>query len=524
MNNLLVKGRLAINPSLADTINRTLEFNGDSSSIAITGNWSLGNNFNQVLVSRGCFQLKSNARMDNANASLKIAPSASMMMGPYSLAGSATMVADSAATLGFGAAEGISTDSTTGNIRLENLSLHPKTNHVFYGEGTQQTGGRFPNMAASLSVNKPSGQLTLSSPLQVTDSLQLERGNLITDSNHILSFSGSKLQAGINGFVTGPFRYWANSAKDLAFPVGKANYYAPVILTKKNTEPTLFQVEYQAMGHPFADSAMAFPVKSVSNSEYWTIQKIFPSDSLPSPDILRLKLGLNSANNIIGQTLLVRMASAAVRWELLPLYADNTVPSTVASAPTILSTGIYTFGSMFPSALPKEGLALFQKERNGFTRLRWTTDIDETVAQYVIEKSAEIGPYVAIDSIPSKNKLGKVSYSFDLRSSRIRGNFIRLRSVDKKERVVYSNLLYIKPANEMMMVFPNPASNMLRIGPIKEPQAVVQLLGPMGQIIQATSWMNDNHLEVDVKKLPPGSYYLMLNVDGAKRVFPLIKQ
>ena len=116
MNNLLVKGRLAINPSLADTINRTLEFNGDSSSIAITGNWSLGNNFNQVLVSRGCFQLKSNARMDNANASLKIAPSASMMMGTYSLAGSATMVADSAATLGFGAAEGISTDSTTGNI------------------------------------------------------------------------------------------------------------------------------------------------------------------------------------------------------------------------------------------------------------------------------------------------------------------------------------------------------------------------------------------------------------------------
>jgi len=46
----------------------------------------------------------------------------------------------------------------------------------------------------------------------------------------------------------------------------------------------------------------------------------------------------------------------------------------------------------------------------------------------------------------------------------------------------------------------------------------------MGQIIQATSWMNDNHLEIDVKKLPPGSYYLMLNVDGAKRVFPLIKQ
>ena len=35
-NNLVVKGRLAINPSLGDTINRALEFTGDSSSIAIT--------------------------------------------------------------------------------------------------------------------------------------------------------------------------------------------------------------------------------------------------------------------------------------------------------------------------------------------------------------------------------------------------------------------------------------------------------------------------------------------------------
>jgi hypothetical protein len=523
-NNLVVKGRLAINPSLADTINRALEFNGDSSSIAITGTWTMGNNFNEVLVSRGCFHLKSNLSLNKANASWKIAPSASMMLGTYSLAGSAIMVADSSSTLGYGAAEGISTDSTIGNIRLKNLWLHPKTNHVFYGEGAQQTGGRFPNIAASLTVNKPSGGLTLSAALQVTDSLKLNRGNLTTDSNHILTFSGNKLQASSNSFVTGPFRYSANVAKDLQFPVGKENYFAPVILSKQNNDRAIIQVEYHATGHPFPDSAMAFPVRSVSNREYWTIKKIFPSDSLPSPDILRLKLGLNSSNNIIGQPLLVRKASSAVRWELLPLYADNTFPHTVASAPNILASGIYTFGSMFPSALPKENLELFQQERNGFTRLRWTTDKDETVAQYVIEKNTGNGLYIAIDSIPSKNKLGKVSYSFDLRSSRIRGNLIRLRSVDKKGRVVYSNILYVKPTSETMLVFPNPVNNILRIGPIKEPQAMVQLLGPLGQMIQATSWVRENQLEIDVRKLAPGSYYLMLNVDGEKKVFPFIKQ
>jgi len=117
-----------------------------------------------------------------------------------------------------------------GNIRMEKLLLHPKTNHVFYGEGMQQTGGRFPSNVASITVNKPSGQLTLSSPLQVSDSLMLERGNLITDSINILTFSGNNMHASSNAFVTGPIRYWANSVKELQFPVGKASYYAPVTL------------------------------------------------------------------------------------------------------------------------------------------------------------------------------------------------------------------------------------------------------------------------------------------------------
>jgi len=523
-SNLVVKGKLSLNPSLADSINRTLEFYGDSSSTAITGNWTMGNNFNQVLVSRGCFQLKSNATLNNANANWRIATSASMMFGNYYLSGPASMVADSASTLGFGATEGISTDSTVGNIRTKNLSIHPKTNHVFYGEGTQLTGGRFPIQAASLSVNKPSGQLTLSSGLLVTDSLVLERGNLITDSNHILTFSGSKIQANSNGFITGPFNYCASDKKELHFPVGKATHFAPLIISKKNSDSAIFQVEYFAVGQAFPDSAVAFPVRSVSNSEYWTIKKIFPSDSLPNTDILRLSMGSNSSSNIIGQPLLVRMGSAAVKWELLPLYADNAFHNTVASAPAVLKSGIYTFGSMFPSALPKESIALCRQERNGFTRLGWTTDFDEKTVQYVIEKSSGNGAYLAVDSIPSKNRLGKASYSFDLRSSLIRGSFMRIRSVDSSGRAVYSNVLYIKPSNEILRVFPNPSNNIITVGPIVEAHATVEVLSQMGQVIQARSRIKDNQLEVEINHLPPGKYGLMLQVGSKKRVFPFMKQ
>lgn len=522
--NLVVEGKLSLNPSLSDTLNRDLQFNGDSSSIAIKGNWSLGNNFNQVVVTRGVLHLKSNLIMEHANASWRINPSASMMLDTYSVSGSASMVADSASTLGFGATEGISTDIAIGNIRMEKLSLHSKSNHVFYGEGIQQTGGRFPSNVSSLTVNKPSGQLTLSSPLQVSDSLMLVKGNLITDTNNILTFSGSNIHASNQAFVTGPFRYWANSAKELQFPVGKADYYAPVTISKKNTEPALFQVEYQNTGHPYQDSAMIFPVKSVSNSEYWTIKKILPVDSLPNQDILRLNIGPNSASNITGQPLLVRIVPAAVHWELLPMYADNPVPHTVASAPTILSTGIYTFGSMFPSALPREALELCQQERNGFTRLSWTTDMDQTATQYVLEKSIGSADYHAFDSTPSKKKPGKTSYLFDLRSTTIRGHFIRVRSVDNKGRNVYSNILYIRPANEITHLYPNPSNSILKIGPLVEPHASVQLINTMGQIVKARSWMREHLLEMDIRHLSPGKYFVVLDVEGNKRGFPFMKQ
>jgi hypothetical protein len=144
--------------------------------------------------------------------------------------------------------------------------------------------------------------------------------------------------------------------------------------------------------------------------------------------------------------------------------------------------------------------------------------------QYVIEKSIGNAPFEALDSIPSKTRLGKASYSFDLRSLLIRGNFIRLRAMDKKGKAAYSNILYIRPANESIHIFPNPSNNILKIGPLNEPQATVLLLNPMGQAIQAKSFISGNQLEVNISTLKTGKYYLVLNAGGKKRVFPFIKQ
>jgi len=144
--------------------------------------------------------------------------------------------------------------------------------------------------------------------------------------------------------------------------------------------------------------------------------------------------------------------------------------------------------------------------------------------QYVMEKSSGNGSYAALDSIPSKKKPGKTSYSLDLRTSTIRGNFIRLKSVDNQGRTVYSNTLYIRPASEMMRIFPNPSNSIIKIGSLKEPPSEVLLLNPIGQLIKASSWVRENQLEIDVRTLQPGSYSLVLDIEGKKRIFPFMKQ
>ena len=76
----------------------------------------------------------------------------------------------------------------------------------------------------------------------------------------------------------------------------------------------------------------------------------------------------------------------------------------------------------------------------------------------------------------------------------------------------------------MTHVFPNPSKNVLKVGPLNDPQATVQLMNPMGQIIQARSWVRENQLEMDIHHLNPGKYFVVLNGEGEKRIFPFMKQ
>lgn len=508
---LRVKGKLNLNPTLADTLSRELLFFGDSTSMAVSGTISLGSNFRNIVVAKGIFQLKSNVFFTNPNLIWKVAPLACMMMDDFSLGGPGRLETDSASTLGIGDGGGISGDSSKGNIRMQQLSFHPKANYLFYGNDNQYTGDRFPAEAAGISIHKPKGALTLSSSILVTDSLGLIHGNLLTDSSKILVFSGNKISGSTRSFIIGPFRYIATFKKDMWFPVGKDSVFAPLVISKNKGDSSVFQVEY----HPYAagrgDTAMAFPIRSISAKEYWEFKKIFPSDTAANQDAIRLWLGANSTVGIIGQPLIARLNTGEKTWQLLPLYANDPYPNTVSSIPQRMNSGIYTFGSMYPAALPLETLGLCYQERNGFTKFSWTTDIDETVNRYVLEKSNAAGQFMAMDSVASKNRMGKTSYNQAFRSSSVNGSCIRVRSVGKNGREVYSNIISLRNTTEKILVYPNPAKDFIRIGPGVQQWSVIGILNQAGQFIETRSITTETGLLVNTSHLSAGKYTLVLS-------------
>ncbi len=508
--NLIVKGKFSLNPTLKDSMSRELLFDGDSTSVQVKGTMSFGSNFRNVVVAKGIFQLKSNLLLPNPTLVWKLAPHASMMMDEFLLDGAGKLETDSSSILGIGSIGGIAGDSAKGNVGMQSLSLHPKANYVFYGSRHQYTGNRFPAAAAGLYINKPAGGLTLSSSVLVTDSLGLIRGNILTDSNRILVFSGNKISGRPVSFIIGPFRYIASSKKDLHFPVGKDSVFAPMVISKNTAAPAVFQVEYHPRAADTGNASMAFPIKSISTREYWEFKKISPPDTVANQDLIRLLLGVHSTAGITGQPLIARKATGEA-WQLLPLYANDTYPNAVSSLPQRMSSGMYTFGSMHPVALPLETLGLCYQERNGFTKLSWTSNFDETVNRYVVEKSSADGPFMAIDTVESKNRMGKTSYNQVFRSSFVSGSCIRIRSEGKNGKEYCSNIIFMRNAREKILLYPNPTRDFIRIGPNIDKGSFIGILNQAGQFVATTSFPTENGLQVNTSHLSAGKYTLVLS-------------
>lgn len=168
------------------------------------------------------------------------------------------------------------------------------------------------------------------------------------------------------------------------------------------------------------------------------------------------------------------------------------------------------------ATLPIHFAQFIAQRRDKEVVLRWKADLEENVAQYVIEHSNDGKNYTAIGSLAPLNTTAPVKdYSYVDQHPFSSLNYYRLQIRDADGRRQYSKILAIKLNGvATFRLFPNPAKNLLQVqlpagmsGTIR-----LQVTDAAGRMVKGMSIASAGNqgiaTAIDISTLPKGLYRL----------------
>ncbi len=328
------------------------------------------------------------------------------------------------------------------------------------------------------------------------------------------------------------------------FPVGKTDsLYAPVILSKLNTNSTTWTMEYFA-AQPF-DYLNVFypPIDHVSRVEYWEIS----SNATSGPDDDAVVSLSWRGHSRVSSTASVRDSLLVAEYINRPPYTWDAPGNWVtgrAIGPDSLSGYVTsnTFGYPFNdssqrrftlgtyskyNALPITLLYFTALADGNKVRLNWDVANEETTLYYEVEKSLTATGFSHLLTVNSLQRPRSQYTDYDYNPA-TGWNFYRLKMVDKSGAITYSPVRAVKfdKGLEEVKIFPNPATTVLNIQlPSSYAGKVnLQVYAIDGKYISAMK-PTTSTIQLNVLPLPAGTYILKLVRDnGDVTTYPFIKQ
>jgi hypothetical protein len=187
-----------------------------------------------------------------------------------------------------------------------------------------------------------------------------------------------------------------------------------------------------------------------------------------------------------------------------------------------------------PGALPLT-LLNFTAALNGkAAQLQWATATEINTKNFIIQRSIDAAHFQNIGSVNAVGNSTQItSYSFaDAGAFNVGANklYYRLQMVDKDGKFTYSNIAIVQIENEKrLVIYPNPVTNELKLsGHLNAGSSVnIQIINSVGQtVLRQRHNFNpgDFNTGIDVSKLPPGVYLVLVNDDAEKAALSIIKQ
>jgi hypothetical protein len=515
---LIVNGKFQWQPASTDSIGRELQFTGDSCLIQHKGSLKMGSNFRKLVVADGRLYLNAPIRLDFLSQGIEVKNRSTLILDTFYCSGPGWFKSDSLSTIFIGSSKGIS-DTSEGNIRLENLNFHPKTLFNFNSSYDQNTGIRFPSILSTMILNKPSGELKLSRSLVVTDSLALNSGKILSSQIALLEFKGKKIIAGIKSYINGPLKRTGNFIGEIIFPIGDDSTFAPTIIDVRNNvgDSHSYMITYKASAAPNSDSLRCYPVKNISKNEYWILESSASVGSSDSNVILRFPIGSHSLKDINGQPNFVYFDSLQMKWIMLPLMVNASFPNTISTNLPHWKNGLYTLGGLDPMALPNEKIYLQWKRFNNEVNLQWQVTGASRTDSLILEinDSNNFNIKSKLIVLPSAYR------SFTLSSEKRNDIFAKIKALLENGEILTSNTIRIPRLGSEKSVFPNPSSSRLYLN---TGQQSVWVILQDGRKMKAKVIYTGGNAYIDISNYPRGIHRVLSDQDANGKWQAFMKQ
>ncbi len=189
---------------------------------------------------------------------------------------------------------------------------------------------------------------------------------------------------------------------------------------------------------------------------------------------------------------------------------------------------------LFAGPLPVTFRSFTVVKRDADAQLNWSVENqDANTSHYIVERSVNGLEFTSLKNITANFSLGtRASYQFkDMNVTALSEPiaYYRVKQVDKDGRFVYTNILKIKLNNQReSQLYPNPASNKAMVSFYLQTaqKVIIMITDASGKAVQQIKFMGVsgmNQQNIDVSKLPAGSYKLSIHTGESVETLQLVK-
>ncbi len=195
--------------------------------------------------------------------------------------------------------------------------------------------------------------------------------------------------------------------------------------------------------------------------------------------------------------------------------ANFNTPSASGSNETTTSGGYDVFIVRYgdSNALPIT-LAHFEGNRlNNNVELSWTTLQEFDNKGFEVEISKNGVQFEKISFVESTNSNTKKNYNLQIKNNH--EAYYRLKQLDFNGSYSYSNIIFVEGSEIMIIAYPNPSNEVIRVKIDKELKGVTAIItNANGQIVETVK-LSQEETNLNIKHLQKGIYFL--NVLSKKR-------